>query len=109
MTYAQQNAKLVLVGKSNTLLLDSSLVKCVDTMFDDTPIEVTKLYKIITADLTFYISVFFSQSDVKTVWINDIDIQLIAEFSKNDKQLFFNNEPIDLMYLPFILLILEKL
>lgn len=109
MTYAQQNAKLVLVGKSNTLLLDSSLVKCIDTMLDFTPIETTKLYKIITADLTFYVSVFFSQNNVKVVCVNDIDAQSIAEISKNDKQLLFDNKPIDLMYLPFILLILEKL
>lgn len=109
MTYVQQNAKLVLIGKNSTLLLDSSLNKCVDAMFDNTPIETAKFYKIVTADLTFHISVFFSQNDVKTVWVNDIDSQPIVEFSKNDKQLFFDNEPIDLMYLPFILLILEKL
>ena len=57
MTYVQQNAKLVLIGKNSTLLLDSSLNKCVDAMFDNTPIETAKFYKIVTADLTFHISV----------------------------------------------------
>lgn len=109
MTYAQQNAKLVLVSKDSKLYLDSSLNKCIDTMLDNTPFETAKFYKIITADLTFNISIFFFKNGLKSVWVNDIDSQLITEISKNNKQLFFDNKPIDLMYLPFILLILEKL
>lgn len=110
MTYAQQNAKLVLVGKNSTLYLDSSLSKCIDTMFNNTPMETIKLYKVITADLTFYVSICYSIEDqIKTIQISNVDTETIALIAISNKNIYLDNKPIDTMYFPFVLLILEKM
>ncbi len=108
MTYTQQNAKLVLIGKENKLLGDNTLIKNIDKMLDVTENGKLSLYRIITENLTFYVSILI-ENGVKTVQINDIDTEPVIAISKSNKYIYLDNGPIDLLYLPFILLILERL